>query len=395
MGTLDGRTYSEGDQTIEVMAILLSNGFVAFNVRPHPSVDFVLTVDGTEFASADASEVKSRTLISYVWATTLDWAEDDRVALSLTLKGTDSAEQSEPAENTPATGLPTITGTPQVDGTLTASTSAINDEDGLTKVAFEYQWIAGGTDIAGATGSSYTLTSSELGKTIQVRVTFTDDANHEETLTSEATDAVAATKPGVPGHLHVFPHDTEALDVNWHAPASDGGSAITGYKVQWKEAADSWETESDVSEATVTGTTHTITGLTEDVEYAVRVVAVNDVGEGQPSYEATGTPIETVPPLLDTATVNGRDPDSGLQRGPGRDLHTSGGRLPRECGRRRAWGPRRVGSGQCGDPDPGLGGRLRGHRDGQLHPTHRPVVASRPRRCGERGNRVRRDAGDQ
>ena len=120
MGTLDERTYSEGDQTIEVMAILLTNGFVAFNVRPHPSVGFVLTVDGTEFASADASEVKSRTLISYVWATTLDWAEDDRVALSLTLKDTDSAEQSEPAENTPSTGLPTISGTPQVGQDLTA-----------------------------------------------------------------------------------------------------------------------------------------------------------------------------------------------------------------------------------------------------------------------------------
>ncbi len=187
MGTLDKRTYNEGDQTIEVMAILLSNGFVAFNVMPHPSVDFVLTVDGTEFASADASEVKSRTLISYVWATTLDWAEDDSVALSLTLKDTDSAEQSEPAENNPATGAPTIGGTPQVDQTLTADTANIADEDGLTNVSYSYQWIAGGSEIAGATGSSYTLTSSEEGQTVQVRVTFTDDADNEETLTSAPT----------------------------------------------------------------------------------------------------------------------------------------------------------------------------------------------------------------
>ena len=187
-----GRTYSEGDQTIEVMAILLSNGFVAFNVRPHPSVDFVLTVDGTEFASADASEVKSQTLISYVWTTTLDWAEDDRVALSLTLKDTDSAEQSEPAENTPATGLPGISGTPQVDQTLTADTSPIDDADGLTNVSYRHQWIAGGTDIAGATGATYTLTASEQGKTIQVQVTFTDDRGDAESLTSVATKAVAA-----------------------------------------------------------------------------------------------------------------------------------------------------------------------------------------------------------
>ena len=192
MGTLDKRTYNEGDQTIEVMAILMSNGFVAFNVRPHPSVDFVLTVDGTEFASADASEVKSQALISYVWATTLDWAEDDRVALSLTLKDTDSAEQSEPAENTSATGLPTISGTPQVGQDLTADTSAIADEDGLTNVSYRYQWMTGGSDIDGATGASYELTSSEQGQTIKVRVTFRDDADNAESLTSVATTAVAA-----------------------------------------------------------------------------------------------------------------------------------------------------------------------------------------------------------
>ena len=78
--------------------------------------------------------------------------------------------------NNPATGAPTISGTPQVDETLTADISGIADADGLTNVAYSYQWMAGGTDIDGATGSSYELTSSEQEQTIQVRVTFTDDA---------------------------------------------------------------------------------------------------------------------------------------------------------------------------------------------------------------------------
>ena len=89
--------------------------------------------------------------------------------------------------NTPATGLPTISGTPQVDETLTADTSGISDDDGLTDVSYSYRWIAGGSDIAGATGSSYTLTDDDAGKSIKVRVSFTDDADHEETLTSAAT----------------------------------------------------------------------------------------------------------------------------------------------------------------------------------------------------------------
>ena len=194
--------------------------------------------------------------------------------------------------NTPATGLPTISGTAQVGETLTALTNGITDADGLTNVSYSYQWLAANVGIAGATNSTYTLSDEDEGKSIKVRVSFTDDADNAETRTSEATDTVAATKPGVPGHLNVFPHGTGALDVYWEAPASDGGSAITGYKVQWKESADSWETPADVSEATVTGTTHTITGLTGGVEYTVRVSAVNDAGEGSPSAEASGTPQE-------------------------------------------------------------------------------------------------------
>lgn len=93
--------------------------------------------------------------------------------------------------NTPATGQLTISGTHQVGETLTADTSGIADEDGLTGVSYTYQWIAGGSDIEGATGSSYTLTASEQGQTINVRASFTDDADNDETLTSQATVAVA------------------------------------------------------------------------------------------------------------------------------------------------------------------------------------------------------------
>ena len=51
--------------------------------------------------------------------------------------------------------------------------------------------------IAGATEAEYTLTSAEEGKTIKVRVTFTDDGGTEETLISEATAVVTAALPSV------------------------------------------------------------------------------------------------------------------------------------------------------------------------------------------------------
>ena len=97
--------------------------------------------------------------------------------------------------NTPATGQLTISGTPQVGQTLTAGTSGISDADGLDNVSYGYQWIAGTADIAGATGSSYTLTSSEQGQTIQVKVTFDDDAGNEESAISAATAPVRALTP--------------------------------------------------------------------------------------------------------------------------------------------------------------------------------------------------------
>ena len=211
--------------------------------------------------------------------------------------------------NSPATGAPTVDGTAQVGETLTVLTNGITDADGLTNVSYSHQWIRNdGTndaDIGGQTDSTYTLTDEDVGKSIKVRVSFTDDADNAETRTSEATDTVAATKPGVPGHLNVFPHDTRALDVYWEAPASDGGSDITGYKVQWKESADSWETPADVSEATASGTIHTIAGLTDGVEYSVRVLATNGVGDSPPSVEQTGTPRETRAPEMVRPRVDG------------------------------------------------------------------------------------------
>ena len=99
--------------------------------------------------------------------------------------------------NSPATGAPAITGTAQVGQTLTAVTTGIMDADGLTNVSYTYQWTRVDTDstetnISGATASSYTLVGADQGKTIKVKVSFSDDASNVETLTSAATAAVRA-----------------------------------------------------------------------------------------------------------------------------------------------------------------------------------------------------------
>ena len=95
-----------------------------------------------------------------------------------------------PQENSAATGAPTIGGTAQVGETLTANTTGISDADGLDNATFTHQWLADDTDISGATGSSYSVAAADEGKSIKVRVSFTDDAGNAETLTSAATAAV-------------------------------------------------------------------------------------------------------------------------------------------------------------------------------------------------------------
>ena len=224
-------------------------------------------------------------------------ASDEFIAMPTDSTGPDS----------PATGAPTISGTAQVGGTLTVETSAIDDADGLDNVSYSFKWLADDTEIVGATDPTYTLVDDDAGLTIKVKVSFFDDKNNPETLTSVATAAVLANVPDAPEHLNVSLHDTGALDVSWEAPATDGGSAITGYKVQWKSGSEDYDgSAGSTRQAEITdpaSRTHTITGLTDGVEYAVRIIAVNDVGDGPSSTEATGTPRETNPPVLTGATV--------------------------------------------------------------------------------------------
>ena len=94
--------------------------------------------------------------------------------------------------NAQATGAPAISGTAQVNETLTAEVSGIADEDGLDNAVFSYQWLADGADISSATDSSYTLGHADEGKAISVAVSFTNDAGNDETLTSAASAAVEA-----------------------------------------------------------------------------------------------------------------------------------------------------------------------------------------------------------
>lgn len=106
--------------------------------------------------------------------------------------------------------------------------------------------------------------------------------------------AAGPTIPGAPTALTAGAGDTE-VDLSWTAPASDGGSAITDYLVEYKLDSEpsTWSTFAD---GTSTNITATVTGLTNDLLYNFRVSAVNAIGTSTPSVAANATPTEpTIP----------------------------------------------------------------------------------------------------
>ena len=103
--------------------------------------------------------------------------------------------------NSPATGEVAISGTAKVGEILTADASGINDADGMTNATLSYQWISVGADDAetnvGTDQNTYAPVVGDVGNTIKVTVSFTDDLGQAESVTSVATRPVAAADPAI------------------------------------------------------------------------------------------------------------------------------------------------------------------------------------------------------
>ena len=207
------------------------------------------------------------------------------------------------AANAPATGAPTISGTAQVGQTLTATTSNIADSDGLVNAVYGYQWVRndGGTDaeIQGATGSIYTLDAADEGKTVKVRVSFTDDAGNEETLTSAGTAAVEARPnspatgvPTISGTAQVG----ETLTADTSGIADDNGLTGVSYSYQW--------TRSDTSISGATGATYTVVRADGGHNLKVTVSFTDDDGYDE-SVTSAAVEIPRPPLTAELIRTNG------------------------------------------------------------------------------------------
>ena len=161
--------------------------------------------------------------------------------------------------------------------------SAIDGYDVRYKRTGDANWTDHGFT---GTGTTTTITGLTNGQEYEVQVQATNGVGPSGySASGTVTPTAAPLPPDAPGTVTLTPGDEE-LVVEWDVPA-DNGAAITGYDVEYKRTGDASWTDHGF---TGTGTTTTITGLTNGQEYEVQVRARN--AEGFSDWtRATGEPM--------------------------------------------------------------------------------------------------------
>ncbi len=132
------------------------------------------------------------------------------------------------------TPTPAVKGTPRVGTKLTVSPGSWTPGTTL-----RYQWYVNGSAVSGATGATFVPRSSDLGKTITVRVTGSQSGYASASVTSAKTAKVArgtfatAPKPSISGTV-VVGHTLRVTAGSWSPSATlryqwrVNGSAVAG-----------------------------------------------------------------------------------------------------------------------------------------------------------------------
>jgi surface antigen len=132
------------------------------------------------------------------------------------------------------TAAPKIAGTPRVGVRLSAGRGSWTSSSGVMRgspISYRYQWLANGTAISGATGSTFTPAASHVGKRISVKVTASSPGYPAAAKTSAQTAAVAkgsfsnTAAPTVTG--------TPEVGVKLSATTGTWSPTPSSYRYQW------------------------------------------------------------------------------------------------------------------------------------------------------------------
>jgi hypothetical protein len=225
------------------------------------------TVDGAQRSAAVSGLTNGTAYTFTVHATNVagDGAESD-------------ASPSVTPRSVPA--APTGVGATPGNGKATVSWTAPSDNGGATVTSYTVTATPGS---ATATVTAPTTSTDVIGLNNGTSYTFTVHATNVagSGVESAASNAVTPrTVPGQPIGVSATPGDASAV-VSWTAPASNGGSPITGYTITSTPAAGG---PVSVDGAT---TSATVTGLTNGTAYSFTVQATNVAGSGAESVASS------------------------------------------------------------------------------------------------------------
>ncbi len=171
------------------------------------------------------------------------------------------------------------------------------------------------TDLADnteSTATTYSHTGLSAGTTRHYRVRAINnvDTSTPSDVAMATTSAQAtATAPGAPTSLTATASGETTINLNWTAPASTGGSPITGYLIEVSTDRGATFTPLVPSHPTIS---YAHTGLTAGTTRHYRVRAINSVNPSSPSNVATATTADVANPTAPgaprslTATASGQ-----------------------------------------------------------------------------------------
>ncbi|MFN4002328.1 hypothetical protein [Microcella sp.] len=125
---------------------------------------------------------------------------------------------------------PSIAGTPKVGFTLSIDTESMQTTPTTTTLA--YQWLRNGAAITGATKSTYVPTTTDVGRTISVRITAAATGHPTSTATTLTGVVILPVEPFVPGTTTI--EGTPSVGRLLRVVTADWAPAPSSYTYQWR-----------------------------------------------------------------------------------------------------------------------------------------------------------------